>query len=219
VTLVLVIVAATGIVDVACLLHLGAFTAYLTGSFILLGAGLVGGGGSVVAPLVAIVAFTVGAVGGRLSLRMGSASTRTPHVLAVDAVLVAVAAVVAGATGLEGALSQHVTVAVLAVAMGAQLAIVRERAVPGIALAAGTVPTYDLLAHLPLGRHQVGEGVGIRLGVLAGLLGGAMVGAALGRWEPWAAWAAAAVVLAGAAVLAQRLEQPGRHPTPPPTAG
>ena len=42
----LLVILATGVIDAACLLHLGVFTAYVTGSFILFGAHLVGIPGS-----------------------------------------------------------------------------------------------------------------------------------------------------------------------------
>jgi uncharacterized membrane protein YoaK (UPF0700 family) len=209
--LVLVIVLATGVVDIACLLHLEVFTAYLTGSFLLLGAHVAGVGGPVATPLVAIASFAVGAALASRMLARSAAATGTgraaraiPVVLGVDAALIAVAAALAAATDLRGDGAVHLVVAVRALAMGAQMAVVRHVALPQVALAAGTIATFDLVAGLVGGAPGAPpEGATRRrLGLLAALTAGAAIGAAAGRGHAWVAWAVAAALAAGAAVLA-----------------
>src|SRR4029079_19012435 len=98
---------------------------------VFLGFGLAGVGGiEVVASLVAILAFGLGAlVGGREAL------SRTPHRgyllsagAAIEAVLVATASVVAVAAGVGAASARLSLIGLLAVAMGGQNAIARRLA-------------------------------------------------------------------------------------------
>ena len=70
-----------------------------------------------------------------------------------------------------------------------------------IALPAATLVTFNLIADSPAAGgtpHNTGR----RLGVIGALLGGALLDAGVARWEPWAAWAVAAVVIGAAAATA-----------------
>src|SRR5438270_12530459 len=109
----------TGLVDAVSYLALGhVFAANMTGNIVLLGFGVAGSGGlPVLAPIISLAAFLVGAgVGGVLSKRL---LLRHPEhlgaALAVEVSLIAVAAIVAGVvTVLEGRFSGDLLIAILA---------------------------------------------------------------------------------------------------------
>src|SRR5437763_7080955 len=88
----------TGLVDAVSYLGLGrVFTANMTGNIVLLGFGVAGSGGlPVLAPLVSLGAFLLGAVGGGvLAERVGDRHPRhIASALAIEVSLIAVAAVV-----------------------------------------------------------------------------------------------------------------------------
>jgi hypothetical protein len=208
------VVVATGMIDAACLLHLGVFTAYLTGSFILFGAHLVGLPGSPVPSAIAIGGFVVGSfVGSRLIRRTCPRHRLLGDILLLEAAVVAAAAVLAAVLHVgeqrsafdlvspDTGAAAHATIGVLALAMGCQMSVMRAARVPDIAMAAGTGVTYRLVADTPLAGGTPQRTLR-RLGVVVALIAGAAAGAGLARWEPWAAWAAAAAVVLLAAVLA-----------------
>ncbi len=199
---VLVVVFATGIVDAASLLHLGVFTAYMTGSLVLFGAHLVGTPGSPWPSGVAIAAFVAGLVVGAVLIRRRAGRHRlTGDVLVVVAAIVAVAAGLAAGLGVDTDGGRYPVTAVLALGMGALIAAIRSLRVPEVPMAAGTLAAFGVVSGL-LGDGEARDRMARRVAVLVALVGGAMVGAGLGRWEPWAAWAGAALVLLGAAVAA-----------------
>src|SRR3954463_10168439 len=111
----LVLAFSTGLVDAVSYLGRGrVFTANMTGNVVLLGFGVAGSGGlPVVAPLVSLVSFLVGAgLGGIVAKRIGD---RHPaHVagaLGLEISLLGVAALVAGVIGVRpGALSGDVVI-------------------------------------------------------------------------------------------------------------
>jgi uncharacterized membrane protein YoaK (UPF0700 family) len=214
VAVLLVVVAATGMIDAACLLHLGVFTAYLTGSFILFGAHLVGLPGSPLPSAIAIAGFVVGSfVGGRLIRRTCPRHRLLGDILVLEALVVLAGAVIAAAFHVgdeQGAIDlvrpdtgtgAHATIGVLALAMGCQMSVMRAARVPDIAMAAGTGVLYRLAADTPWAGGTPQRTLR-RLGVVLALIGGAAAGAGLARWEPWTAWAAAGGVVLFAAVLA-----------------
>lgn len=214
VVVMLVVVFATGVIDAACLLHLGVFTAYITGSLILFGAHLTGTPGSPLPNACAVVAFITGAFAGARVLRrdpVGRSELVAP--LVIDAVLVLVAAAAAGTLGIDsdpGAYSQlgtYVTIGILALAMGVQLAAMRHANVPDLIFAAATVAMFNLVADSPLASGTP-KRTGRRLALIGALVGGAILGSAIARWQPWLAWAAAGVILAVAAVLAVTITKP-----------
>jgi len=202
--IVLLLVVATGAMDAACLLHLGVFTAYVTASLILAGANLVGTVGSPGPGLVAFGGFIVGAVaGGWVARRAVGRHRRVALLLLIDAALIAAGAAVAAVQGIESRESRYVVIALLAVAMGTQTAAIRLAHVPEIPLAAATMATFGVVVGLT-GEHGDRSALLKRAGVVVAIFVGAIAGAGLARWEPWIAWAAAAVFVAGVAGLAHR---------------
>ena len=147
----LVLTFTTGLVDAVSYLGLGrVFTANMTGNLVLLGFGIAGSGGlPVVAPLVSLVAFLVGAAGGgvlakRLSDRHPAHVARA---LGLEVLLITVATIVAGTIGAEpDALSGDTVIALLAVAMGIRNATVRRLAVPDLTTTVLTMTLTGLAA-------------------------------------------------------------------------
>src|SRR5438067_13075355 len=97
----LVLTFTTGLVDAVSYLGLGrVFTANMTGNVVLLGFGIAGSGGlPVLAPIISLAAFLIGAaVGGVLAKRL---LVRHPEhlgaALGVEVSIIAVAAIIAGA--------------------------------------------------------------------------------------------------------------------------
>src|ERR1700758_3322999 len=114
----LVLTFTTGLVDAVSYLGLNhVFTANMTGNVVLLGFGIAGRGGlPVVAPLVSLGAFLVGAGGGGLLARAaGDRHVRHLGVaIAIEIVLIAVAAVLAATIGIRpDALSGDTVIALL----------------------------------------------------------------------------------------------------------
>jgi len=213
VVVLLIVVFATGVIDAACLLHLGVFTAYVTGSLILFGAHLTGTPGSPLPNACAVLSFMIGAFAGARVLRrkpVGRSELVAP--LALDAVLVLAAAGAAATLGIDsdpGSFSQlgtYVTIGILALAMGVQLAAMRHCNVPDLVFAAATVAMFNLVADSPLAAGTPTR-TGRRLALIGTLVGGAVLGSAIARWEPWLAWAVASLILAVAAALAATIER------------
>jgi uncharacterized membrane protein YoaK (UPF0700 family) len=214
VPILLLVVLATGMIDAACLLHLGVFTAYLTGSLILFGAHLVGASGSPLPSAVAVGSFVVGAAIGARLLRAAAPDRRpVAAVLGLVAAVVLAGAIAAAVLGIDEHPGDLVTIALLALAMGAQIAVVRHAAVPDLVMAAATVTIFNLVSDSPVGGGTPVR-AGRRVGLLAALVAGAAAGAAIARWQSAAAWSAAAAVIAAAAVLAatRRGPVPGDPP-------
>ena len=201
---VLLLVVATGAMDAACLLHLGVFTAYITASLILAGAGLVSKAGSAWPGLVAVAGFVVGAVAGGWLARLElGRHRRVAFLLLVDAAFIAAGAVVAGTVGIGTHDGKYVVIALLAIAMGCQTAAIRLVHVPEIPIAAATLATFGVVVGLT-GEHGDRTSLLRRAGVVVAILVGAIAGAGLARWEPWIAWAATAALVTGVAGLAHR---------------
>jgi len=216
VPLLVVLTVVTGMVDAVSFLGLEhVFTANMTGNVVFLGFGLSGGEGiSVAGAAVALVAFAGGAVlGGRMHIALGGTPRRRLHgAMAVEAVLVAVAALVA--VGLSvGSIDGrgYVVVAVLSVAMGLRNAIVRKLGVADMTTTVLTMTVTGLSADSrPAGSEPVRTARRVLSvgGMLAGaLLGGLLV---LGPGMATALGAAAALVAAGAiaSVVAGRRADP-----------
>jgi uncharacterized membrane protein YoaK (UPF0700 family) len=193
----------TGLVDAFSYLNLGhVFVANMTGNVVFLGFGLAGAGNIAVdASLVAIIAFTLGAVaGGRWERH------RAPHrghllaaATATQSALVAGAAILAQSTGVRGAAVRLSLVALLAVAMGGQNAMARRLAVPDLTTTVLTMTVTSLVADATSWSVRFR-----RLVPITAMLGGALVGGALLRWVSIAAplWLAAALLVC-CAVTAQ----------------
>jgi uncharacterized membrane protein YoaK (UPF0700 family) len=179
----LVLTLTTGLVDAVSYLGLGrVFTANMTGNIVLLGFGIAGSGGlPVVAPLVSLASFLVGAGGGGI-LAKRIEDRHAEHVaraLGLEVTLIGLAAVVAAAIDVRpGALSGDVVIALLALAMGVRNATVRRLAVPDLTTTVLTMTLTGLAADSrPAGGS--GKGSARRTAAVVAMLTGAVVGGLL----------------------------------------
>jgi uncharacterized membrane protein YoaK (UPF0700 family) len=173
----------TGLVDAVSYLGLGrVFTANMTGNVVLLGFGIAGSAGlPVLAPIISLIAFLMGAVvGGILSKRL---LERHPEhlgaALAVEASLVGAAAIIAGVvTVRQRAFSGDLLIAVLAFAMGVRNATIRKIGVADLTTTVLTGTLTALAADSPL-TGGTGRGLTRRSATIVAMLVGAIVGALL----------------------------------------
>src|SRR4051795_1163649 len=147
----LVLTFTTGLVDAVSYLGLGrVFTANMTGSIVFLGFGIAGSGGlPVVAPLVSLGAFLVGAAaGGILAARMEDRHpSHIASALGIEVALIGAAAIVAAAIDIHpNQLSGDVVIALLAFAMGVRNATVRRLAVADLTTTVLTMTLTGLAA-------------------------------------------------------------------------
>ncbi len=166
---------ATGLVDAVSYLGLGrVFTANMTGNVVLLGFGLAGGTGlPVLAPIVSLAAFLVGAgCGGRLGPRLAAALTIEVGVLIAAAIVALAVRVQAGHA------SGDVLIAMLAFGMGVRNATVRKLGVPDLTTTVLTMTLTGLAADSPLAGGS-GAGTVRRVAAASAMLVGALVGALL----------------------------------------
>jgi uncharacterized membrane protein YoaK (UPF0700 family) len=174
----------TGLVDAACYLGIGrVFAANMTGNIVLLGFGIAGAGGlPVVAPLVSLGGFLLGAgSGGVLGSRLGPHRRNFLAALGIETVMLLVAAGVAVAVHVRpGAVSGDAVIALLAFAMGVRNATVKKLAIPDLTT---TVLTMTLTGLAAESRLFGGAGTGtVRRGAAVGsMLLGALIGALLLR--------------------------------------
>jgi uncharacterized membrane protein YoaK (UPF0700 family) len=175
----------TGLVDAVSYLGLGhVFTANMTGNVVLLGFGLAGAGGlPVLAPLVSLGAFLVGAaVGGVFGLRVAAHQPRNlSGALMIEASLVGIAAVLVATLNVRaGSLSGYVVITLLALAMGVRNATVRRIGVPDMTTTVLTMTLTSLASESPVAG---GSGVGSvrRLAAVLTMLTGGLAGALLLR--------------------------------------
>ena len=179
--LLVALTAVTGLVDAFSYLVLGhVFVANMTGNVVFLAFALAGVGGfSVLASLVAVGCFAIGAlVAGRLGRSLAERRELLLGVTAaIQAVIVAEAVTMAALaaspiqTGLRYAL-----IVVLAVAMGAQNATARKLAVPDLTTTVLTLTITGMAADHPW-AGATGARVARRLISVAAMLVGALVGA------------------------------------------
>jgi uncharacterized membrane protein YoaK (UPF0700 family) len=179
----LVLTFTTGLVDAVSYLGLGrVFTANMTGNIVFLGFGIAGSGGlPVVAPLVSLGSFLVGAgAGGVLAARMGERHpNHMARALCIEVSLIGLAAVLAAAIDVQpNALSGYVVIASLALAMGVRNATVRRLRVPDLTTTVLTMTLTGLAADSrPAGGS--GEGSIRRIAAVLAMLTGALAGALL----------------------------------------
>ena len=179
----LVLTFTTGLVDAVSYLGLGhVFAANMTGNIVLLGFGIAGSGGlPVLAPLVSLAAFLLGAgAGGVLAARL--ADRHPSHIacaLAIEVSLIAAAAVLSTAADVHpNAIGADATIALLALAMGVRNATVRRIAVPDLTTTVLTMTLTGLAADSPL-FGGTGKGTTRRTAAVLAMLIGAIVGALL----------------------------------------
>jgi uncharacterized membrane protein YoaK (UPF0700 family) len=173
----------TGLVDAVSYLGLGhVFTANMTGNIVFLGFGIAGSGGlPVVAPLVSLASFLVGAAGGGvLADRIGDRHPEhIARALVIEVSLVGAAAVLALAVDVHpNAVSGDVTIALLALAMGVRNATVRRVGVPDLTTTVLTMTLTGLAADSPATGGS-GKGSVRRVAAVLAMLTGALAGALL----------------------------------------
>lgn len=185
----LVLTFTTGIVDAVSYLGLGrVFTANMTGNVVLLGFGVAGSGGlPVIGPVSSLVAFVLGTlVGGTLARRVPEPVRERvllPRALAIEAGVIAVAAVVVGATtSAPGDVAAYFVIMLLAFAMGVRSACVRRLGVPDLSTVVLTMTLVDLAANSPFAGGS-GAGSVRRLTYVAVMGVGAVAGALLLRTD------------------------------------
>jgi uncharacterized membrane protein YoaK (UPF0700 family) len=194
----------TGLVDAASVLGLGrVFTANMTGNVVFLGLALGGAADlSIPASLVALAGFLFGAaVGGRLTRSDALRALRL--VLALEIVLLLVAAGVAAVADERQTVPRGALLVLLSVPMGLQNAAVRRLAVPDLTTTVLTLTLTGIAADSPL-AGGTNPRLLRRVGAVLVMLAGAFIGASLLRrglaWTIGAAGVLDAIVLA--AVLA-----------------
>ena len=196
---------ATGALDATSFLDLGrTFTANMTGNVLLLAFLLpgtsLGGGSSPWGFAVALVAFVLGAVlGAGLAGRRGRAA-RIPAALGVEVVLVVAGLVLTATVPMEVTWREDSVVALLALAMGVQNAMVRRMSITE----ANTTVLTTSLGSLAADMVAVGgrpPRAGRRVATVACIFLGAVAGAELQRHS--ATWSLTfALVLIAASALA-----------------
>jgi uncharacterized membrane protein YoaK (UPF0700 family) len=179
----LVLTFATGVVDAVSYLGIGhVFTANMTGNIVFLGFGIAGSGGlPVLAPLISLGAFLLGAgAGGILARRMaGRHLFHLGAALAIEVSLIVLAAVLAATIDVEpNRVSGDAVIAILALAMGVRNATVRGIAVPDLTTTVLTMTLTGLAADSPLFGGKDGGSLRRVAAVLAMLMG-ALAGALL----------------------------------------
>lgn len=199
----------TGLIDAASYLGLGhVFTANMTGNVVLLGFGLANAGGlPVVAPLVSLGAFLLGAgIGGRLGTGIAHRHERV-FLLGVgsEIALLALAAIVAWAAHVKiYSASAYAIIALVALAMGMRNAIVRKLAVRDLTTTVLTLTLTGIAADTAAGGLAKGSSAR-RLSAVAAMLIGAFVGALLEKHSlslPLAVAAGAGALSFGAYIAA-----------------
>jgi len=191
----------TGFVDAASVLGLGhVFTANMTGNVVFLGFALGGAHDvSITASFVALAGFLAGAViGGRLI--RGGERHALGAALALELVLLVVAAGLAALTDGGAPVARGALLVLLAMPMGLQNAAVRRLAVPDMTTTVLTLTLTGIAADSSLAGGadpRLARRVGAVLSMLAGAVCGAIL---LRRGLAWTIAAAAmiqAVALAG----------------------
>jgi uncharacterized membrane protein YoaK (UPF0700 family) len=174
---------ATGLIDAVSYLGLGhVFTANMTGNIVLLGFGIAGSGGlPVIAPLVSLGAFLLGAGAGGV-LASSLAERHPSHLaraLAIETTLIALAAVLAVAVPVHpDAISADTVIALLALAMGVRNATVKRIGVPDMTTTVLTMTLTGLAADAPVFGGS-GKGTTRRAAAVLAMLTGALAGALL----------------------------------------
>ncbi|MFB6571277.1 YoaK family protein [Streptomyces noursei] len=181
--LMLTLTVVTGLIDAVSFLGLGhVFVANMTGNVVFLGFALVGAANlSVLASLVSLAAFLVGALaGGRLGTRFATHRGKLlKTATAVQTVLVAVTVAAAAVT--DGRVTtgvQYTLIVFLGLAMGLQNAVARRLGVPDLTTTVLTLTLTGLAADSPTAGGAAPRSGRRILSVLVMFLG-ALVGAQL----------------------------------------
>ena len=205
--LLVVMTVATGAIDAVSILGLGrVFVANMTGNIAFIGFAISGAPGfSLAASLIALAGFLCGAgFGGSAISRLGGQRGKLLAVAtAVEVALLAVATIVTAASATPlGNAPRNVVVALAAVALGLQNAVVRKLAVPDLTTTVLTMTLTGIAADLRRREWRVAfRRLLAVLAMLVGALGGALLVLHVSVTVALAAAAAMiAVVSVGAAV-------------------
>jgi uncharacterized membrane protein YoaK (UPF0700 family) len=194
----LVLTLTTGVIDAACYLGLGrVFAANMTGNVVLLGFGIAGSTGlPVVAPLVSLGAFLLGAVvGGRMGERLAPKEAHLSRAMLTEVGLIALATLIAIVFDITpDRFSGDLIIGLLAFAMGLRNATVRRLKVTDLSTTVLTMTLTGLAADSQLAGGS-GKGNWRRSAAVWSMLVGAVIGALLVKAD-------LALVLLAAAVLA-----------------
>jgi uncharacterized membrane protein YoaK (UPF0700 family) len=179
----LILTFTTGLIDATSYLGLDhVFTANMTGNILFLGFGIAHSGGlPVLAPLISLAAFLLGAgAGGVLATKMADRHPRHfAWALAIEVSLITLAAVLAAAIDIRpNRVSGDAIVALLALAMGVRNATVRRIAVPDLTTTVLTMTLTGLAADSAL-FGGTGKGSTRRAAAVLAMVTGALVGALL----------------------------------------
>ncbi|WP_248958668.1 YoaK family protein [Sphaerisporangium perillae] len=199
----------SGCVDAVSYLALGhVFTANMTGNVVILGFATAGAPGfSAAASLNSLLAFLAGAVaGGRISVHARSRRSRILLTLTAEATAAGLAAAASALLGASTDAQRHLVIALVAVAMGLQNAIVRVLAVPDLTTTVLTRTLTGLAAESTLAGGTNPRALR-RIVSVGSILLGACLGALLLR-HAGAAW----VLLAVAACVALTATGYAAHP-------
>ena len=174
---------ASGLIDAASYLGLGhVFTANMTGNILLLGLAVAGASGfSASACLVSVAAFLVGAgVAGRLDRDLRAGRRRFIAEIGGEGILIAAAAIIAFTTAVKaGSPGAHVTIGLLALAMGARNDTISRLAIhTNLTTTTLTAALTGLASDFALGAGSTAL-ASRRLTSLFSLLAGALLGATL----------------------------------------
>jgi uncharacterized membrane protein YoaK (UPF0700 family) len=212
----------TGLVDAASYLGLGhVFAANMTGNIVLLGFGIAGSGGlPVVAPLVSLGGFLLGAgTGGLLGSRSRRLRRTFVAALGIETAMLVGAAAIAVAVHVRGgAVSGDAVIALLAFGMGVRNSFVRKLGVPDLTT---TVLTMTLTGLAAESRVFGGSGTGTvrRVAAVGSMLLGALTGALLLKTSLALVLIVAAVLAGGTLLACRRLVTTLQPRTPRSPAG
>jgi uncharacterized membrane protein YoaK (UPF0700 family) len=181
----LVLTFTTGLVDAVSYLGLGrVFAANMTGNIVLLGFGIAGAAGlPVIAPIVSVAAFLLGAaLGGVLDTRIGERHPRhMASALGIEVSLYAVAALITAVLTVKpNTVVGDIVIALLAFAMGNRNATIRRLAIPDLTTTVLTMTLTALAADSPLAGGS-GKGSTRRTLAVLAMFAGALAGGLLLR--------------------------------------
>jgi uncharacterized membrane protein YoaK (UPF0700 family) len=210
----------TGLVDAASYLGIGrVFAANMTGNIVLLGFGIAGSGGlPVVAPLVSLGGFLLGAgTGGVLGSGLWHRRRTFLAALGIETAMLLGAAAIAVAVHVRpAAVSGDAVIALLAFGMGVRNSIVKKLAVPDLTTTVLTMTLTGLAAESRL-FGGTGTGTGRRAVAVGSMLVGAVAGALLLKTSLALVLFVAAAVAGGTLLACSRLAttlQPRRPRAP-----
>ncbi len=195
----------TGAVEAICYGHLGQiFAAFITGTIVLAGLHTGGGGFELLKPYAfPIAGFVAGGIfGGRLVKNRTDTGRTFARMIAIEAVILAAAAVGAALLPLGvDTTGRYLTLGLLSLAMGIQFSATKFLNVTDLTLAALTGVIHGLLQDSRLARGQP-QRSGRRIGAIIAIAAGAAGAAAIATWDIAAALGAATAVAAVAAITA-----------------